>query len=100
MSCGTGEGVRRSTHFLNEEPYNACVRILISAGEASGEMYGAQLIEALRAHFGHVGTASTPVRRCGAPHQRTISSNSLGLVAKRCALPGAISLSMPKTFQS
>src|SRR4051812_11311499 len=28
--------------------YNACVRILISAGEASGEMYGAQLIEALR----------------------------------------------------
>jgi lipid-A-disaccharide synthase len=29
-------------------PYNACLRILISAGEASGEMYGAQLIEALR----------------------------------------------------
>ena len=28
--------------------YNACVRILISAGEASGEMYGAQLIRALR----------------------------------------------------
>jgi lipid-A-disaccharide synthase len=28
--------------------YNACVRILISAGEASGEMYGAQLIEAFR----------------------------------------------------
>jgi lipid-A-disaccharide synthase len=28
--------------------YNAFVRILISAGEASGEMYGAQLIEALR----------------------------------------------------
>ena len=32
------------------------MRILISAGEASGEMYGAQLIEALRARFGHVGT--------------------------------------------
>jgi lipid-A-disaccharide synthase len=32
-----------------EQPsYNAFVRILISAGEASGEMYGAQLIEALR----------------------------------------------------
>lgn len=30
-----------------EWPYNAPVRILISAGEASGEMYGAQLIEAL-----------------------------------------------------
>ncbi len=29
-------------------PYNALLRILISAGEASGEMYGAQLIEALR----------------------------------------------------
>src|SRR6202166_2166212 len=28
--------------------YNALLRILISAGEASGEMYGAQLIEALR----------------------------------------------------
>ena len=28
--------------------YNISVRILISAGEASGEMYGAQLIEALR----------------------------------------------------
>src|SRR5262252_3676638 len=28
--------------------YNGSVRILISAGEASGEMYGAQLIEALR----------------------------------------------------
>ncbi len=30
-------------------PYNCPVQILISAGEASGEMYGAQLIEALRA---------------------------------------------------
>jgi lipid-A-disaccharide synthase len=29
-------------------PYNAVLRILISAGEASGEMYGAQLIEALQ----------------------------------------------------
>ncbi len=33
-----------------------CVRILISAGEASGEMYGAQLIEALRR------SASPPAR--------------------------------------
>src|SRR6202453_5232491 len=32
-------------------PYNALVRILISAGEASGEMYGAQLIEALGRRF-------------------------------------------------
>ncbi len=29
-------------------PYNCSVRLLISAGEASGEMYGAQLIQALR----------------------------------------------------
>ena len=41
--------------------YNALVRILISAGEASGEVYGAQLIEALRRCPGHVGTAA-PVR--------------------------------------
>ena len=31
-----------------DTPYNTPVRILISAGEASGEMYGGQLIEALR----------------------------------------------------
>ena len=36
--------------------YNRSLRILISAGEASGEMYGAQLIEALRRAF--VGTAA------------------------------------------
>jgi lipid-A-disaccharide synthase len=43
---------RRLSIPINPPPlqplYNACVRILISAGEASGEMYGAQLIEALR----------------------------------------------------
>jgi lipid-A-disaccharide synthase len=33
------------------------LRILISAGEASGEMYGAQLMEALRRAYAHVGTA-------------------------------------------
>src|SRR5208337_5550977 len=33
---------------VKPRPYNALLRILISAGEASGEMYGAQLIEALR----------------------------------------------------
>ena len=38
-------------------PYNALLRILISAGEASGEMYGAQLIEALRRAVSHTGTA-------------------------------------------
>jgi len=37
-------------------PYNALLRILISAGEASGEMYGAQLIEALRRSTNRGGT--------------------------------------------
>jgi len=35
--------------------YNSRVRILISAGEASGEMYGAQLMEALQTDSIHVG---------------------------------------------
>jgi lipid-A-disaccharide synthase len=35
------------------------LRILISAGEASGEMYGAQLIEALRRAYARLGTAAT-----------------------------------------
>src|SRR5579862_31669 len=35
--------------FATPNNYNCPVQILISAGEASGEMYGAQLIEALRA---------------------------------------------------
>jgi lipid-A-disaccharide synthase len=38
--------------------YNGSVLILISAGEASGEMYGAELIEALRRAHAHVGTAA------------------------------------------
>jgi lipid-A-disaccharide synthase len=38
--------------------YNHSLRILISAGEASGEMYGAQLIEALRRAYAHMGTAA------------------------------------------
>src|SRR5271165_5186829 len=38
----------RPARMIKPRPYNALLRILISAGEASGEMYGAQLIEALR----------------------------------------------------
>jgi lipid-A-disaccharide synthase len=47
--------------------YNAIVQILISAGEASGDMYGAQLIEALRR--ANVGTGLRPVQaeRISAP---------------------------------
>jgi lipid-A-disaccharide synthase len=45
------------------------LRILISAGEASGEMYGAQLIEALRRAYAHVGTAGIgcPAEQSSAP---------------------------------
>jgi lipid-A-disaccharide synthase len=42
--------------------YNAPVQVLISAGEASGEMYGAQLIEALRsAELRSAGRTKAPV---------------------------------------
>jgi lipid-A-disaccharide synthase len=45
--CGISSS--QSEHFYDASlPYNAVLRILISAGEASGEMYGAELIEALR----------------------------------------------------
>ena len=43
-----GPWLRPETTKSRREPYNALLRILISAGEASGEMYGAQLIEALQ----------------------------------------------------
>jgi lipid-A-disaccharide synthase len=46
----------------------SCVRILISAGEASGEMYGAQLIEALRrreASFQFFGVGGDRMRAAG-----------------------------------
>ena len=39
---------RTAGTLLHLSHYNVSVRILVSAGEASGEMYGAQLIEALR----------------------------------------------------
>jgi lipid-A-disaccharide synthase len=48
--------------------YNAPVRILISAGEASGEMYGAQLIEALHRRepsLGFFGVGGDRMRAAG-----------------------------------
>jgi lipid-A-disaccharide synthase len=36
------------------------LRVMISAGEASGEMYGAELITALREQFGDTGNAALP----------------------------------------
>jgi len=50
--------------------YNVPVRILISAGEASGEMYGAQLMEALRRRVAipaQVGTGLRPVQAGPSP---------------------------------
>ncbi len=46
----------RCRHYL----YNCPVQILISAGEASGEMYGAQLIEALRRQGAELRSAGRP----------------------------------------
>src|SRR4051812_12255852 len=56
---GRGRPSLTSCCFINAV-YNACVRIMISAGEASGEMYGAQLIEALRRTL-RFGQAGAPV---------------------------------------
>ncbi len=50
--------------------YNTWVRILISAGEASGEMYGAQLMEALRtcgSALRRTGEGARPHISCGNP---------------------------------
>ena len=47
LRTSTSEDARAHTESAGSL-YNAPVLILISAGEASGEMYGAQLIEALR----------------------------------------------------
>lgn len=49
------------------------MRILISAGEASGEMYGAQLIEALR---GEVSTRGASLRRTGEDARSHMASAS------------------------
>ena len=46
--------------------------ILISAGEASGEMYGAQLIEALRRAYSRLGTAAT-----GCPAEQSSAAPAL-----------------------
>jgi lipid-A-disaccharide synthase len=52
------------------------VLILISAGEASGEMYGAQLIEALRRAYAHVGTAAI-----GCPAEQSSAAPALSLTS-------------------
>jgi len=52
------------------------VLILISAGEASGEMYGAQLIEALRRSYSRVGTAAI-----GSPAEQSSAAPSVAVPA-------------------
>lgn len=49
-------GLPAGLHSAIATFYNACVRILISAGEASGEMYGADLIRALKRRFVNPGS--------------------------------------------
>jgi lipid-A-disaccharide synthase len=51
--------------------HNSNVRILISAGEASGEFYGAELIESLRRQILHPNE-----RKVGAPWGPRVSGNS------------------------
>ncbi len=53
----TGSSRRKNTHV-----YNCPVQILVSAGEASGEMYGAQLMETLRRRVAIPARAWTGLR--------------------------------------
>jgi lipid-A-disaccharide synthase len=64
---------RRGVSASQDSLTIAFVQILISAGEASGEMYGAQLIEALRRAYFHVGTAAPgcPARQSSAEEPTT-----------------------------
>src|SRR5271154_3523358 len=69
-------GVIRDVFWL----YNALLRILISAGEASGEMYGAQLIEALQ----RAAVAETAeLRSAGQPGAAVPTSASLSTPASQ-----------------
>ena len=60
--------------MLNPSITIAAVRILISAGEASGEMYGAELIEALRRA---AGRKAAELRSAGQPRADVPTRNSL-----------------------
>ena len=63
---------------MDSRHYNAAVRILISAGEASGEMYGAQLMEALRSELRCVGDDSS-----GSPDSGHVGMDDLARSAER-----------------
>ena len=71
-------------------PYNCSVRILISAGEASGEMYGAQLMEALRrraADTDRVVTELSPVP-AGPAATRAVQLDFFGAGGERMRAAG------------
>ena len=66
--------------------------ILISAGEASGEMYGAQLIEALRHAYARAGTAAAEstaeLRSAGQPGAAVPTLNFFGVGGERMRAAG------------
>ena len=64
------------------------VRILISAGEASGEMYGAQLIEALRAEFSRDENVGTGAPAESARSDRPEVGSRLGSAGQSSAVIG------------
>jgi lipid-A-disaccharide synthase len=68
------------------------VLILISAGEASGEMYGAQLIEALRHAYARAGTAAAEstaeLRSAGQPGAAVPTLNFFGVGGERMRAAG------------
>jgi lipid-A-disaccharide synthase len=75
--------------------YNALLRILISAGEASGEMYGAQLIEALRraaaqntAELRSARTGDAPVPTRAEPPTRALHLDFFGVGGDRMRAAG------------
>ncbi len=80
------------------ELYNALLRILISAGEASGEMYGAQLIEALlrAASTKHEGTAAG----CPAEQSSAAAASKNPAELRSAGQPGAAvpTQAVPLTF--
>ena len=71
--------------------HNAFLRILISAGEASGEMYGAQLIESLRGRDPRLevfGVGGDRMRAAGAtPSSTTKDLSVVGITEILSHLP-------------
>jgi lipid-A-disaccharide synthase len=90
------------TGFKPRAPYNCSVQILISAGEASGDMYGAQLIEALRqAHAREITGRARSLAFFGAGGERMRAAGCEIIVdAKELAVVGITEIlsRLPKIF--